>query len=78
MCLQASAVHRAGIISRRPEGANAIYTLTDESAVAILRVTLASVQQQLRELAELAQDPMTSELAPPPRLPDGRASSGPR
>jgi DNA-binding transcriptional ArsR family regulator len=64
-------LYRAGIVSRRPEGANVIYTLVDESAVRVLRMTLTSVQQQLRNLAVLAQDAMTSGPAPLPRRADG-------
>lgn len=50
-------LHRVGIVSRRPEGANVVYALADETAVLILRITLESVRRQLRELSELAQAP---------------------
>lgn len=50
-------LYRAGVVSRRPEGANVIYTLTDESAVSVLRLTLESVTRQLRALSDLASPP---------------------
>ncbi len=57
-------LHRAGIVSRRPEGTNVIYALADETAIAVLRLTLESVTRQLRELSELASAP------PPDGAPD--------
>ena len=64
-------LHRAGIVSRRPEGTNVIYALADETAVAILCLTRESVARQLRELSELAS-------APHDHFPDndGRAGVG--
>jgi DNA-binding transcriptional ArsR family regulator len=53
-------LHRAGIVSRRPEGANVIYALVDETAVRVLRLSLESVRHQLRELSELAQAPSSA------------------
>lgn len=50
-------LYRAGVVSRRPEGSNVFYTLTDASALAVLNETLASVKRQLRELSELATRP---------------------
>jgi DNA-binding transcriptional ArsR family regulator len=47
-------LHRAGIVSRRPDGANVFYALTDPSATAILRLALGAVSDHLRELADLA------------------------
>jgi len=47
-------LYRAGIVSRRPEGSNVFYALADESAIAVLNETLASVKRQLHELSELA------------------------
>lgn len=60
-------LHRAGILARRPEGANVIYTLADESVVTVLRLTLESVCRQLRELSDLAQVPDGREVATPTR-----------
>jgi DNA-binding transcriptional ArsR family regulator len=54
-------LHRAGVVSRRPDGANVFYALVDEAAVTILRLTLESVNVHLRELAKLASDPETQE-----------------
>ena len=50
-------LHHAGFVSRRPERANVIYALVDETAVAVLRLTLDSVTRQLRELSQLATAP---------------------
>jgi DNA-binding transcriptional ArsR family regulator len=50
-------LHRAGIVSRRSEGAHAFYALVDEAALAVLRLTLESVTLHLRELAKVAADP---------------------
>lgn len=50
-------LHRAGIVSRRPNGANVFYMLVDDAAVTILRLTLESVSMHLRDLAKLAADP---------------------
>jgi len=47
-------LHRAGIVSRRPEGANVWYALRDEGAVVVFERTVESVRGQLRELADLA------------------------
>jgi DNA-binding transcriptional ArsR family regulator len=47
-------LHRAGLVSRRPEGANVIYAIEDDIAVAVLHLTLDSVTRQLRELSQLA------------------------
>lgn len=47
-------LHRAGVVSRRPEGANVWYALADESVVYVFQQTLDSVTRRLRELAELA------------------------
>ena len=54
-------LHRAGIVSRRPEGANVFYALADETAVAVLRMTLDSVRRQLRELSDLVQAPVARD-----------------
>jgi ArsR family transcriptional regulator len=61
-------LHRAGIVSRRPDGANVIYALADETAVVVLRLTLESVTRQLRELSQLASAPDDG------RGPEGRRS----
>jgi DNA-binding transcriptional ArsR family regulator len=47
-------LYRAGVVTRRPEGANVYYSLADKSARAVLDEMLASVKQQLRELSDLA------------------------
>lgn len=51
-------LYRAGIVSRQPQGANVIYALVDDTAVDVLRLTLASVRRQLRELSQLASPPV--------------------
>ena len=51
-------LYRAGFVSRRPEGANVIYSLVDGSAVAVLQMTLDAVRQHLRELSDLAHGPI--------------------
>ncbi len=56
-------LHRAGIVSRRPDGTSVIYALTDETAVAVLRLTLESVTRQLRELSELASVSLPNHVA---------------
>jgi DNA-binding transcriptional ArsR family regulator len=50
-------LHRAGFVSRRPDGAHVIYALADDTPLALLRLTLESVTRQLRELSQLAIDP---------------------
>jgi DNA-binding transcriptional ArsR family regulator len=50
-------LYRAGVVSRRPEGSNVFYALTDTSARTVLDEMLASVTRQLRELSELATPP---------------------
>jgi ArsR family transcriptional regulator len=50
-------LYRAGVVTRRPEGANVYYSLADTSARAVLDEMLASVKQQLRELSDLATQP---------------------
>lgn len=47
-------LHRSGIVTRRPEGANVIYSLKDESTVRLLEDVVASVADHLRELSALA------------------------
>lgn len=59
-------LHRAGIASRRPEGANVWYALHDDSAVAVFERTLESVRGQLRELSEFAGDDHGPESSRPP------------
>lgn len=59
-------LHRAGVVSRRPEGTNVIYTLADESAVVVLRLTLDSVTRQLRELSELASGEAAHDVSDAP------------
>ena len=52
-------LHRAGVVSRRPDGANVFYALADEAAVAILKLALESVNIHLRDLAQLASGPVS-------------------
>jgi DNA-binding transcriptional ArsR family regulator len=47
-------LYRSGVVSRRPEGANVIYSLSDESTVRLLDDVVASVAEHLRELSALA------------------------
>lgn len=47
-------LHRAGVVSRRPDGPNVIYALADGATVAILKLALESVNVHLLGLAELA------------------------
>lgn len=47
-------LHRAGVVSRRPDGANVFYTLADPSAISILRLSVDAVSGHLRDLANLA------------------------
>jgi DNA-binding transcriptional ArsR family regulator len=42
-------LHRGGVVSRRPDGSNVFYALTDESAATIPRLTLEAVSGHLRE-----------------------------
>jgi ArsR family transcriptional regulator len=53
-------LYRSGIVSRRPEGSNVIYSLVDESALKVLNETLGSVKRHLQELSELATRPPES------------------
>lgn len=54
-------LHRAGVVSRRPDGANVFYAVADPSAVTILGLTVDSVSVYLRELAKLASEPLAVE-----------------
>lgn len=47
-------LHRSGVVTRRPQGANVFYALKDESTVKLLEDVLGSVAQHLREISELA------------------------
>ncbi len=47
-------LYRSGIVYRQPEGANVIYSLSDESTVRLLDDVVASVAEHLRELSALA------------------------
>lgn len=47
-------LHRAGVVSRTPDGANVFYALTDPSAVTILQLSVDAVSGHLRDLANLA------------------------
>jgi len=54
-------LYRAGIVSRRPEGSHVFYSLVDQSARAVLDEMLASVKRHLRELSDLATQPLEEE-----------------
>lgn len=45
---------KAGVVTRRADGANAFYALKDESTVKLLEDVVASVLRDLRELSEMA------------------------
>ena len=47
-------LHRSGVVTRRPDGANVFYALADESTPKLLDDVLASVTEHLRGLSALA------------------------
>jgi DNA-binding transcriptional ArsR family regulator len=47
-------LHRSGLVTRRPDGANVFYALKDDSTMKLLEDVVASVAQHFRELSELA------------------------
>ena len=47
-------LHRAGVLSRNPDGARVVYALRDETAVTTLQLTVDAVSRHLREMAEVA------------------------
>jgi len=47
-------LHRSGLVTRRPDGANVFYALKDESTVKLLEDVVGSVALHLREMSELA------------------------
>jgi len=47
-------LHRSGVVTRRPDGANVYYRLTDDSVARLLDDVVASVAGHLRELSALA------------------------
>ena len=47
-------LHRSGLVTRRPDGANVFYALKDESTVKLLEDVVSSVALHLREMSELA------------------------
>ena len=47
-------LYRAGLVTRRPDGSNVIYSLRDESTVRLLDDVVESVTDRLRELSDLA------------------------
>ncbi len=47
-------LHRSGLVTRRPDGANVFYALKDESTVKLLEDVVGSVAQHLREMSALA------------------------
>lgn len=57
-------LHRAGVLSRKPDGANVFYALVDPTAVTILTLTVDSVSDHLRALAKLASEPIVVDGSP--------------
>ncbi len=49
-------LYRAGVVSRRPDSPYVFYALVDDTAAGILRMTVESVSDRLRDLANLASD----------------------
>lgn len=47
-------LYRSGVVTRRPDGSNVIYSLRDESTVRLLEDVVESVTARLRELSALA------------------------
>lgn len=47
-------LHRSGLVTRRPDGANVFYALKDESTVKLLEDVVSSVALHLREMSDLA------------------------
>lgn len=47
-------LHRSGLVTRRPDGANVFYGLKDDSTVKLLEDVVSSVALHLREMSELA------------------------
>ena len=56
-------LHCAGVVSRRPDGANVFYALVDEASVAILRLALESVTVHSRDLAKLTSAPLAESTS---------------
>jgi DNA-binding transcriptional ArsR family regulator len=50
-------LHRAGLASRRREGANVFYALHDQTPTTILCLAITSAQREFRALAHLAEAP---------------------
>lgn len=47
-------LHRSGLVTRRPDGANVFYSLTDESTMKLLEDVVGSVAKHLRDMSALA------------------------
>jgi ArsR family transcriptional regulator len=47
-------LHRSGVVARRPDGANVLYRLVDDSTARLLDDVVASVAGHLRGLSALA------------------------
>lgn len=47
-------LHRSGVVTRRPDGANVFYALADDSTARLLDDVVANVAGHLRELSALA------------------------
>ncbi len=56
-------LYRAGVVTRRPDGANVIYSLEDESTVRVLEDVVESVTERLRELSALASGESEKDAA---------------
>lgn len=54
-------LHRAGIVSRRPDAPNVFYALNDSSADTILRLALDAVSSHLQNLADLASGALPAD-----------------
>lgn len=66
-------LHRSGLVTRRPDGANVFYALKDESTVKLLEDVVGSVALHLREMSELASGvPDDREARPLPGAAEAR------
>lgn len=63
-------LHRSGLVTRKPDGANVFYALGDPNTVRLLDDVIATVAEHLRDMADLA-----AGLAERPRTVDGSSSS---
>lgn len=63
-------LHRSGLVTRRPDGANVFYALKDDSTVKLLEDVVGSVAQHLREMSASAAG------VPDDRPAEARADAG--